>query len=138
MSLRCLPSSFGSIRLTVWGEMFEDVQDGRHLGYRNRTIFNYSESLCRSDASHPVSAQSDLRFGRRCRLIKFPDVRHGGNHGYRNGTILAILNLCHSDVSHQVSAQSVLRFVRRCRLKIFKMVAKAANLDIGTERFYQF
>ena len=27
-----------------------------------------SESLCRSNASHQVSAQSNLRFGRRCRL----------------------------------------------------------------------
>ena len=39
---RCLPSSFSSIRLTVWEEMlFEDFQDDRHgchLGYRNRTI----------------------------------------------------------------------------------------------------
>ena len=43
--------------------------------------FSNSGSLCRSDASHQVSAQSDLWFGRRCRLKK------------RNGTILAILTL---------------------------------------------
>ena len=29
------------------------------------------ESLCRSDVSHQVSAQSDLQFGRRCRLKNF-------------------------------------------------------------------
>ena len=42
MSLRCLPSSFGSLQLTVWEEMsFEEFQDGRHgghLGYRNRML----------------------------------------------------------------------------------------------------
>ena len=39
MSLRCLPSSFGSIRITVWEEMsFEEFQGGGHLGYRNGTI----------------------------------------------------------------------------------------------------
>ena len=33
--------------------------------------FSNSKSLCRSDASHQVLAQSDLRFGRRCRLKNF-------------------------------------------------------------------
>ena len=33
-----------------------------------RNDFSNSESLCHCDASHQVSAQSDLRFGRRCRL----------------------------------------------------------------------
>ena len=34
MSLRCLPSNFGSIRNTVWEEMSsEEIQDGRHGGY---------------------------------------------------------------------------------------------------------
>ena len=33
--------------------------------------FSSSESLCCSDASHQVSAQSNLRFGRRCRLKIF-------------------------------------------------------------------
>ena len=38
--LWCLPSSFGSIRLTIWEEMsFEEFQDCCHyLGYRNGTI----------------------------------------------------------------------------------------------------
>ena len=35
-SLRCLPSSFGSVRLTVREEM--SFEGGGHLGYRNRTI----------------------------------------------------------------------------------------------------
>ena len=54
------------------GEMsFEEFQDGHHdshLGYWNRTIFSNSESLCHCDASYQVLAQSDLQFGRRCRL----------------------------------------------------------------------
>ena len=33
--------------------------------------FSNSESLCHCDASHEVSAQSDLRIGRRCRLKNF-------------------------------------------------------------------
>ena len=37
-SLRCFPSSFSSIQLTVWKMSFEEFQDGRHLGYRNGTI----------------------------------------------------------------------------------------------------
>ena len=53
--------------------------------------FSISESLCRSDASHQVSALSVLRFGRRCRLKNY---KMAGDHlGYRNGTILAIMNL---------------------------------------------
>ena len=36
-----------------------------------RNDFNNSESLCHCDASHQVLSQSDLRFGRRCRLKNF-------------------------------------------------------------------
>ena len=75
-----------------------------------------------------VSAQSDLRFGRRFHL--------------KNGMILAEWNdfsnsesLCHSDASHRVLAQSDLRFGGSCRLKNFKIAAMVAFLDIGTERF---
>ena len=50
-----------------------------------RNDFSNSESLYRTNASHQVSAQSDLWFERRC---------GGGHLGYRNETILAILNLC--------------------------------------------
>ena len=48
--------------------------------------YSNSESLCPSNASHQVSAQSDLWFGRSMAAI-WDDL------GYRNGTILAILNL---------------------------------------------
>ena len=36
-----------------------------------RNDFSNSESLCHCDASHQILAQSDLRFGRRCRLKNF-------------------------------------------------------------------
>ena len=91
--------------------------------------FSNSESLCRCDASHQVLAQSDLRFWEKMSFEEFQDGRHGSHLGYRNGTILAILNHC--DASNQVSAQSDLGF-GRCHLKNFKMVA---TLDIGAERF---
>ena len=56
--------------------------------------FSNSESLCCSNPSHQVSAQSNLLFGRRCRLKNFKMVdRHGGHLGYWTGMILAILNL---------------------------------------------
>ena len=51
---------------------FEEFQDGRyggHLGCRNRTILTI-EFLFLCEASHQVSAQSDLWFGR-CRLKNF-------------------------------------------------------------------
>ena len=51
------------------------------------------ESLCHYDTSRQVSAQWDLGFRRRCSLKVFQDG-HCGHLGYRNGTILAILNLC--------------------------------------------
>ena len=55
--------------------------------------FSNSESLCHSDASHQVSAQSALRFGRRCRFEEFQDGRHGSHLECWNGINLAVLNL---------------------------------------------
>ena len=73
---------------------FEEFQDGDHLGYRNGTILAISESLCHCDASHQVSAQSDLGF-RRCILKNFKMAALPGSHlGHQNRKILIILNLC--------------------------------------------
>ena len=58
-----------------------------------RNNFSNSESLCRSDASLKVSAQSDMVW-EEMSFEEFQDGRHGGHLGYRNGTRLAILNLC--------------------------------------------
>ena len=53
----------------VWEEMLiEEFQDGGHLGYWNGMIMAIL-NLC--EAYHQVLAQSDLRFGRRCRLKNF-------------------------------------------------------------------
>ena len=69
----------------VWEEMsFEEFQDGRyggHLGYRNGTILAIL-NLCVTVMPPIVSAQSDLRFGRRYRLKNF-----------KMGASLAILNV---------------------------------------------
>ena len=66
MSLRCLPSSFGSIGPMVWEMLFDEFQDGRHggrLGYLNGTILAIL-NLC-------VTVMLSIKFGRRCRLKNF-------------------------------------------------------------------
>ena len=71
--------------------------------------FSNSESPCHSDASHQVSAQSDLPFGRRCGLKNFKmAILDIGTEQFSNSE-----SPCHSDASHQVSAQSDLPFGRR-------------------------
>ena len=72
---------------------FEEFQDGHGgHGYRNETILCNSESVCRSDAAHEVSAQSDMVW-EEMSFEEFQDGRRGSQLGYLNGTILAILNL---------------------------------------------
>ena len=57
--------------------------------------FSNFESSCHCDASHQVSAQSDLWFWRRCCLKNFKVAAVAAIYlGYRKGTMLAILNLC--------------------------------------------
>ena len=55
--------------------------------------FSNSESLCHCDASHQVLAQSDLWFGRRCRLKNFKMATTAAILDIRT-PILSILNLC--------------------------------------------
>ena len=59
---------------------FEEFQDAAMISERND--FSDSESVCRSNASHQVLAQSDLWFGRRCCLKNF-----------KMATVAAILNI---------------------------------------------
>ena len=66
---------------------------------------------------------------------EFQDGRHGSHLGYRNGTILAILNLCITVMPPIKFWLNPTRFGRRCRLINFKMAAVVAILDIGTKRF---
>ena len=130
MSLRCLPSSFGSIWLTVWEEMsFEDFQDGPrggHLGNRNETILAIL-NLCVT-MMPPIKFWLSLTYSLGgyvvWRLSRWPPSRISERNDFSCSEIL-----WHCDASHPVSAQSDLRFGRRCRLKNFK---------IGTELFLQF
>ena len=56
-----------------------------------RNDFSNLESLCYGDASHQVTAQSDTVW-EQMSFDKYQDGRHGGHLGYRNRTILTILN----------------------------------------------
>ena len=69
--------------------------------------FSSSEFLCRSNPSHQVSAQSNLWFGRRCRLktFKMAAIWRPSWISERNGFSNSE-SLCCSDASHQISAQS--------------------------------
>ena len=114
--------------------------------------FSNSEFLCHCDASHQVLAQSDLRFGRRCRLKNFkmaawswiPERNDFSNfeslchcdasHLFSERNDFSNFeSLCHCDTSHLFSAQLDLQFRRRYLLKNFKMATVAAILDIRTE-----
>ena len=48
-----------------------------------RNNFSNSESLCHFDASHQVAAQSNLRFGRICRLKKFKIILDIGTEQFK-------------------------------------------------------
>ena len=52
---------------------------------------------------------------------EFQDGHPGGHLGYRNGTILAILNLCVTVMPPIKFQLNPTGFGRRCRLKNFKM-----------------
>ena len=64
---------------------------------------------------------------------EFQDGRPGGHLWYRNGMILAILNLCVTlmlPIKFQLNQTG---FGRRCCLKNFKTAAVVATLDIRME-----
>ena len=109
MSLRCLPSSFGSIGRMVWEEMsFKVFQDGchdGHLGYLNGMILAIL-NLCHYDTSHQFLAQSNLRSGRRCRLKNFKMATMAAILDIRTEHFSNSESLCCSNASHQVLAQS--------------------------------
>ena len=122
-----LPSGFGSILLTLWEEMsFEEFQD--LISERNN--FSNSESLPQSLPSSFSSIW--LNVLEEMSLEEFQDGRRSGHLGYRNGTILAILNLCVTPMLPIKFWFNPTKFWRRCRLKNYKM---ATILDIWTEWF---
>ena len=97
--------------------------------------FSNSESLCPSDASHQVSAQSNLWSGRRSCLKNFKMAAMWPSWILEQNDFSNSESLCCSNASHQVSAQSDLSFRRRCPLKNFKMTTVTSILDIRTEKF---
>ena len=114
LNLRVAPMPATKFELNPTGFIskcgFEDFQDGRlggQLGYRNRTIFCNSESLCHSQCLQ--SSFSSIWFiVWQMSLKEFQDDCHDGHLGYWNQ--MEHFNhfwiLCHSDASHKVSAQS--------------------------------
>ena len=136
MSRQCLPSSFGSIRLTILEQMwFEDFQDGHrggYLGYRNKNDFGNTESLCHSNALYKVSAQSNLPFGRRRHLKNF-----------KMATMAAILNI-RTEWFYQFWMSMFSQCLQPCfdfiqlslrKQMCFEDFQDVAILDIGTEQF---
>ena len=85
--------------------------------------FCNSESLCCSDASHQVSAQSNLRS-----FKGFQDGLDGGHLGYWNGMILAILNL-------YIPPMPPIRFLLNPIYDFGGDVTLVVILDIVTEGF---
>ena len=101
---------------------FQDFQDWT----AKQNDLSNSEFLCRSDASHQVSAQSNLRFGRKCLLKNLKMVTMATILILEQNNFSNSESLCRLDASHQVLAQSDLRF-GRCHLKNFKITAMAAK-----------
>ena len=65
---------------------------------------------------------------------EFQDGLRGSHLGYRNGTILEILNLCVTVMPPIKFQLNLTGLKRRCHLKNFKIASVAAILDIGTGR----
>ena len=81
-----------------------------------RNDFSNFESLCHCDASHRFSS---IGQGLRGDVIwRFQDGRPGSHLGYRNGMILAILNLCVTVMPSIKFQLNWTGFKRRCYLKI--------------------
>ena len=127
MLLPCSPLSFAQYDLR-----FRRISRWRPSWISELNDFSDSESLCSSSTSHQVLAQSDLPFGRRCRLKNFKMAAMPSWISDRNDFSNSE-SLCHSDASHQVSAQSVLWF-GRCPLKYFKMATVAPRPSWISER----
>ena len=66
---------------------------------------------------------------------EFQDGHHGSHLGYRNLTILAILNLYNAHMPAIKFWLNLTWFGRRCHLKNFKMTPVTAILDIEMKHF---
>ena len=83
----------------MWPSLISEMND-----------FSSSESLCHCDASHQVLAQSNFRFGTRCRLKNFRMAAMRASWMSERNNLSNSESLCRSDASHKVSAQSDLWF----------------------------
>ena len=101
--------------------------------------FSNSESRCHSDASRQILLNPTYGLGK-FSFEQYQDSHLGGHLGYRNEKILAILNFYVTPMlpikfrlipTYGLGGDVV-------SVKNFKMVAVAATLVIGTERFSQF
>ena len=110
-------------RLPSWGPSLISEQND----------FSNYEYQCCSDASHQVSALSDLQFGRRwnfSRLLTWLPSWILEWNDFSNSK-----SPCGTNTSHQVWAQSDLGVESRCGLKFFKVAVLVATLDRWTEQF---
>ena len=118
----------------VWDELsFEEFQDGScggHIGYRNGTvlaILNLYVTLM-----PPIEFWLNPTYGLvEMSFEEFQDGRHwncDGHLGYRDGMVLAILNLYVASMPHIKFLLNLAWFGRICHLKNFKMAALAAIL----------
>ena len=136
MSLRCLPSSLGSIRITVWEEMsfeeFKMAPHGRHLGCRigtNLAVLNLRVSLV-----PPTKFQLNPTYRSRAYVIS----RLSSLPLWQPSWILEWNQFSnsksprHLNASNQGWAQSDI-FGSRHGLKIFKAATMRAILDIRME-----
>ena len=89
-----------------------------------RNVLSSSESLCCYNASHQVSAQSDLRFGEDIvwRVSRQPSWILEQNDFSNSNPPKGL------KASNQVWAQSNLGLRNRCDFKIFKMAAQGGHL----------
>ena len=135
MSLRCLPSSFSSIQLTLWEEMsYEEFQDGRcgdHLGYQNGTILAILN--LHVSPMPPIKFQHNLIYRSRADVVRLfprcPPWRPSWiseRKDFSNSE-----SPCRPNTSHQVCAQS-----DTVREQIwFEDFQDGGHLGYGTELF---
>ena len=129
MSLRCLPSSLGSICIAVWEEMpFEEFQNGccgSHLVCQNGTnlaVLNLMSPQCLPPSCSLI------------RLIVPSWPPWWPSWILERKEFSNSKSPCHPNTSKQVWAQSDLLFGSRHALKNFKMATVVAILDIGAEQ----
>ena len=134
MLLQCLPSSLGSIQLTVRKMSIEDGRHGRHLEYRNGMIL----VMLNLHVAPMPSIKFRLMVLEQMWFQDFQDRRTGGHLGQRKGTIVAILNLYVAPMlSIKFRLSSTYGFGDVVK-RISRWPLWGASSDIRSERFSNF